>query len=133
MLNLNKCLYIIMLLLISVVTNAQQSVSLKQLLNTVDKNAPTLITDSSAIRIRQAQAAETRNNWLPNLKLNYQADIGTSNNVVGPYFGFGIIPSSSGGVHTANVTTALSTNLGIAAFDWEIYNFGYYGAQNKVA
>jgi outer membrane protein, adhesin transport system len=133
MLNLNKCLCIIMLLLISVAANAQQSVSLKQLLNTVDKNAPTLITDSSAIRIRQAEAAETRNNWLPNLKLNYQADIGTSNNVIGPYFGFGIIPSSSGGVHTTNVTTALSTNLGIAAFDWEIYNFGYYGAQNKVA
>ena len=133
MLNLNKCLFIILLLFVSAVTNAQQSVSLKQLLNTVDKNAPTLITDSSAIRIRQAEAAETRNNWLPNLKLNYQADIGTSNNVIGPYFGFGIIPSSSGGVHTTNVTTALSTNLGIAAFDWEIYNFGYYGAQNKVA
>jgi adhesin transport system outer membrane protein len=133
MLNLNKCLCIIMLLLISVAANAQQSVSLKQLLNTVDKNAPTLITDSSAIRIREAEAAETRNNWLPNLKLNYQADIGTSNNVIGPYFGFSIIPSSSGGVHTTNVTTALSTNLGIAAFDWEIYNFGYYGAQNKVA
>jgi adhesin transport system outer membrane protein len=133
MLNLNKSLCIILLLMVSVTVNAQQSVSLKQLLNQVDKNAPTLITDSSAIRIRQAQAAETRSNWLPNLKLNYQADIGTSNNVIGPYFGFGIIPSSSGGIHTTNVTTALSTNLGIAAFDWEIYNFGYYGAQNKVA
>jgi adhesin transport system outer membrane protein len=131
--NLNKCLCIIIWLPISVVANAQQSVSLKQLLSQVDKNAPTLITDSSAIQIKRAEAAETRNNWLPNLKLNYQADIGTSNNVIGPYFGFGIIPSSSGGVHTTNVTTALSTNLGIAAFNWEIYNFGYYGAQNKVA
>ncbi|WP_426667276.1 TolC family protein [Mucilaginibacter sp. McL0603] len=133
MLNLSKCLCIIMLLLISAAVNAQQSVSLKRLLNQVDMNAPTLITDSSAIQVKQAQAAETRNNWLPNLKLNYQADIGTSNNVIAPYFGFGIVPSSSGGVHPTNVTTALSTNLGIAAFDWEIYNFGYYGAQNKVA
>ncbi len=95
-------------------------VTLNQLLSLVDKNAPALITDSSAIRIRQAQAYETRNNWLPNLKLNYQADIGTSNNVTGPYFGFGIIPSSSGGIHATNVTSALSTNLGIAAFDWEL-------------
>src|SRR6201996_3080608 len=133
MLNFNKCLCIALLLFISAAANAQQSVSLIQLLNTVDKNAPTLITDSSAIRIRQAQAAEVRNNWLPNLKLNYQADIGTSNNVTGPYFGYGIIPSSSGGIHTTNVTTALSTNLGIASFDWEVYNFGYYGAQNRVA
>ncbi len=126
-----------LLLSVSAITlKAQQPtppVTLKQLLVRVDKNAPTLITDSSAIKIRQEQAAEVRNNWLPNLKLNYQADIGTSNNVTGPYFGYGIIPSSSGGVHSSNVTTALSTNLGIASFDWEVYNFGYYGAQNRVA
>jgi adhesin transport system outer membrane protein len=133
MLSFNKSLCIIFLLLIAVSVNAQQSVTLKQLLSQVDKNAPSLITDSSAIQIRKAQAVETRNSWLPNLKLNYQADIGTSNNVIGPYFGFGIIPSSSGGVRSNNVTTALSTNLGIAAFDWELYNFGAYGAQNKVA
>jgi adhesin transport system outer membrane protein len=133
MLSFNKNLCMVLLLLISVSVQAQQPVSLKQLLMQADKNAPALITDSSAIRIRQAEATETRNNWLPNLKLNYQADIGTSNNVTGPYFGFGIIPSSSGGIHTTNVTSALSTNLGIAAFDWELYNFGAYGAQNRVA
>ena len=124
------------LLLITAMAHAQQSpapVTLKQLLNSVDQNAPTLLTDSAAIAIRQAQAAETRNNWLPDLTLNYQADIGTSNNVTGPYFGFGIIPSSSGGIHNTNVTTALSDNLGIAALNWEIYNFGKYGAENRVA
>ena len=126
-----------MLLLLgaALAANAQQStpVTLKQLLNSVDRKAPTLLTDSAAILIRQAQAAETHSNWLPNLRLNYQADIGTSNNTTGPYFGFGIIPSSSGGIHNTNVTTALSDNLGIAALDWEVYNFGKYGAENKVA
>jgi outer membrane protein TolC len=133
MLSFNKSVCIVLLMVISVSVNAQQPVTIDQLLNQVDKNAPSLITDSSAIRIKQAQAVETHNNWLPNLKLNYQADIGTSNNVTGPYFGYGIIPSSSGGIHGTNVTTSLSTNLGIAAFDWELYNFGAYGAQNKVA
>jgi len=132
----NKSWCFLLLLLFSATAEAQQyaaPLSLKQLLSRVDHNAPALITDSSAISIRQAQAKETRNNWLPNLKLNYQADIGTSNNVTGPYFGFGIIPSSSGGIHPTNNTSALSTNIGIAAFDWELYNFGAYGAQNKVA
>ncbi|MGZ3819937.1 MAG: TolC family protein [Mucilaginibacter sp.] len=133
MLNFNKSLYIILLLLISVSVSAQQPVTLKQLLNQADKNAPALITDSSAIRIRQAQATEIRNSWLPNLKLNYQADIGTNNNVAGPYFGFGIIPSDSRGVRTVSNTTALSANVGVASLDWEIYNFGSYGAQNRVA
>ncbi|HEY9002820.1 MAG TPA: TolC family protein [Mucilaginibacter sp.] len=131
--NINKSLFVVFLLLLSVAANAQQAVSLKQLLIQVDKSAPTLITDSSAIRIRQAQAAEVRNNWLPNLRLNYQADIGTNNNVSGPYFGFGIIPSDSRGVRTESNTTAVSANVGVAALDWEIYNFGAYGAQNRVA
>jgi len=134
MLNINRSLCVVFLLLISIAAaNAQQPVTLKQLLMQVDKNAPTLITDSSAVKIRQAQAIETRNNWLPNLRLNYQADIGTNNNVAGPYFGFGIIPSDSRGVRDAGNTTAVSANVGVAALDWEIYNFGAYGAQNRVA
>lgn len=131
--NINKSLLVVFLLVFSITANAQQSVSLKQLLIQVDKSAPTLITDSLAIRVRQAQAAEVRNNWLPNLRLNYQADIGTNNNVAGPYFGFGIIPSDSRGVRTQSNTTAVSANVGVAALDWEIYNFGAYGAQNRVA
>ena len=124
------------LLLLAVAARAQQSatpVTLKQLLSNVTSRAPQLLTDSAAISIRQAQAAEVKANWLPNLKLNYQTDVGTSNNVIGAYFGFGIVPSSSSGVHTTNVTTAASTNLGIADLDWEVYNFGAYGAANKVA
>ncbi|MDB4900885.1 MAG: transporter [Mucilaginibacter sp.] len=136
MLRLKKCICILILLITVIAADAQQTppaVTLKELLTRVNQKAPTLLTDSAAILIRQAQAAETRSNWLPNLKLNYQTDIGTSNNVIGPYFGFGIIPSSTSGVHNTNVTTAASTNLGIAALDWEIYNFGAYGAANKVA
>jgi outer membrane protein, adhesin transport system len=124
-----------LLLVIAISAYAQQPslVTLKELLSKVDQKAPALLTDSAAILIRRAQANEVHNNWLPNLKLNYQADIGTSNNTTGPYFGFGIIPSSSGGIHNTSVTTALSDNLGIAALDWEVYNFGKYGAQNRVA
>ncbi|WP_158827432.1 TolC family protein [Mucilaginibacter lacusdianchii] len=126
---------LIVCLLFCLHTVAQQTtpISLKQLLSEVDQKAPSLLTDSAAISIRQAQAAETRNNWLPNLKLNYQADIGTNNNVAGPYFGFGIIPSNSRGVRLGSNSTATGDNLGIAALDWEIYNFGAYGAQNRVA
>jgi adhesin transport system outer membrane protein len=136
MLSLKRCLCIGLLLIAATTTYAQQSppVTLKELLNRADQKAPTLLTDSAAILIRQAQATETRSSWLPNLKLSYQADVGTSNNTTGPYFGFGgIIPSSSGGIHGTNVTTAVGDNLGIASLDWEIYNFGKYSAQNKVA
>jgi len=123
-------------LLYTTFVGAQESkptITLRQLLSNVDNRSPQLLTDSAAIAIRKAQAAETHNNWLPDLTLNYQADIGTANNTTGPYFGFGIIPSSSGGIHNSNVTTTVGDDLGIAAFNWEIYNFGKYSAENKVA
>lgn len=129
-------LIVVICLFIAGHTYAQQTnppVKLKDLLNRVNEKAPSLLTDSAAISIRQAQATEIRSNWLPNLKLNYQADIGSNNNDAGPYFGFGIIPSNSRGVRTESNTSAVLTNLGIAALDWEVYNFGAYGAQNKVA
>lgn len=128
-----KLLYGALILVTGTPAYAQTPVTLGQLLDRVNTNAPTLITDSAAILVRQSQAAEVRNNWLPNLKLNYQADIGTNNNVAGPYFGFGIIPSNSRGVRVDNNTTTVSANVGVAALDWEVYNFGAYGAQNRVA
>ena len=108
-------------------------VSLNELLSRVEKNAPILITDSAAIAVKTAQAAEIRSNWLPNLKLNYQVDAGTNNNVAGGYFGFGMVPSNSRGVRTQSKNNTALTDLGIAALDWEIYNFGAYSAENRVA
>lgn len=124
---------LLLLLLSTIAASAQQTLTLSQLLNRVSEKAPALLTDSAAVIIKQAQATETRNSWLPNLKVNYQADIGSNNNTAGPYFGFGIIPSNSRGVRTESNSSAVLTNLGIAALDWEVYNFGAYPAQNKVA
>lgn len=118
---------------ISVYAQQPAPLSLKVLLNTVDQKAPALLADSAAISIKLAQANEVRNNWLPNLKLNYQADVGTNNNVAGGYFGFGIVPSNSSGVRAQSNTHSALSNLGIASFDWEAYNFGAYAAQNRVA
>lgn len=128
-----KCLLILCFLAISAYAQQPAPLSLKALLTTVDQKAPALLADSAAISIKLAQANEVRNNWLPNLKLNYQADVGTNNNVAGGYFGFGIVPSNSSGVRATSKTDAALFNLGIASFDWEAYNFGAYGAQNKVA
>jgi outer membrane protein TolC len=127
---------LLLLLFCTVIARAQQPatpLSLKTLLNQVNEKAPSLLADSAAINVKLSQATEVRNNWLPNLKLNYQADVGTNNNTAGPYFGFGVVPSNSSGVRAQSNTSAALVNLGIAALDWEVYNFGAYAAQNKVA
>ncbi|WP_295125024.1 TolC family protein [uncultured Chitinophaga sp.] len=112
---------------------AQQPVlTLKELLIHVDRNAPSLVADSAAIRIRQAQEVATRGNSLPSLKVNYQVNAGTNNNMPGGYFSYGIVPGNSRVRIEDNASTALG-DLGIAAFDWEVYNFGAYEAQRMVA
>ncbi|WP_316836125.1 TolC family protein [Pedobacter nutrimenti] len=115
---------------------AQQSrpvLHLQDLLDQISVRSPELISDSASVQIRRSMAQQTSYNWLPSLKLNYQTDIGSNNNVAGPYVGFGIVPSNSRGVRTESNTNAVLGDLGIAALEWEIYNFGGYRAQNEVA
>lgn len=109
------------------------SLSVADLVSSVTLKSPSLIADSSAISIRQSVAKETRYNWLPNIKVNYQADLGTNNNVPGAYFGFGVVPSNTGGVRSLNDPSNAITNLGVATLDWEIYNFGMFKAQKEAA
>lgn len=107
-------------------------VGLKELLARVNTYAPSLAADESAVRLREAQENAVRYNWLPSLKMNVQANIGTNNNLPGGYFSNGIVPGNSR-VREADNTSTILTDLGIAAFDWEIYNFGGYAAQRDVA
>lgn len=110
----------------------QKSINLRDLLSAVNSYSPSLQTDSAAIRIREAQELATRTNRLPSLRLNYQVDAGTNNNLPGGYFTNGIVPANSRVRIEGNSSTVLG-DLGIASFDWEIYNFGKFESEQKAA
>jgi len=136
MIILKKLSGVIGLVLFTQMLSAQvydHTLSVADLVSSVTSKAPSLIADSAAVDIRQSLAKETKYNWLPSIKVNYQADLGTNNNVPGAYFGFGIVPSNTGGVRSANDPSNAISNLGVATLDWEIYNFGMFKAQNKAA
>jgi adhesin transport system outer membrane protein len=136
MIIIKKLSSVIGLVLLTQMLSAQvhdRTLSVADLVSSVTSKAPSLIADSAAVRIRQSLAKETKYNWLPSIKLNYQADLGTNNNVPGAYFGFGIVPSNTGGVRPANDPSNAISNLGVATLDWEICNFGLFNAQNKAA
>jgi adhesin transport system outer membrane protein len=136
MIIIKKLSGVIGLVLLAQMLSAQvhdHTLSVADLVSSVTSKAPSLIADSAAVSIRQSLAKETKYNWLPSMKLNYQADLGTNNNVPGAYFGFGIVPSNTGGVRPANDPSNAISNLGVATLDWEIYNFGLFNAQNMAA
>lgn len=135
MLNIRKFFLLLLFCAFFFAVHAQQEpkvVSLDQLLNNVQLNAPSLLADSAAIRIKQAEVEASRYNSLPSLKLNYQLDLGTNNNLPGGYFSYGIVPSNSRVREKGNASSIL-TDMGIAAFDWEVYNFGAYAARQHLA
>ncbi|MDX3915441.1 MULTISPECIES: TolC family protein [Olivibacter] len=108
-------------------------ITLHQLLELVRQHAPSLQTDAAALAIRESQIKKTANNRSPDLYLSYQTNLGSNNNVAGPYFGFGIVPTNNRGVRESNNYQPVSSNLGIAAFQWEFANFGAYRAQRAAA
>lgn len=109
-----------------------KSLPLKDLLSAVRNYSPSLQTDSAAVTVKEAQEAATKASRLPSLRLNYQVDAGTNNNLPGGYFANGIVPGNSRVRVEGNASTALG-DLGIAGFDWEIYNFGKFDAERKAA
>lgn len=126
------CVILLLALACTHCFSQEDKISLKDLLGAVSANAPSLQTDSAAIRIRQMQEAATKGNRLPNARLNYQVDAGTNNNLPGGYFTYGIVPSNSRVRVEGNSSTVLG-DLGIASFDWEFYNFGKYEAEQTAA
>jgi len=108
-------------------------ITLHQLLQLVKQHAPSLQTDAATLAIRESQIKKTANNRSPDLHLSYQTDLGSNNNVAGPYFGFGIVPTNNRGVRKNNEYHPVSSSLGIAAFQWEFANFGAYKAQRALA
>jgi len=136
MIRFKQILYLVPFLLMGLEGDAQivlKPVGINELLDHVTAFSPALSADSASVAIQAARLNETSANALPNLRLNYQADLGSNNNVSGPYMAFGIVPSNSRGVRTTNNTQAALTNLGIVSLDWEVYNFGAYKAQNSAA
>lgn len=109
----------------------QRIVSLNELLQIAAAKAPTLLTDSVAVVVQQNRVDQSNYNWLPAAGLNYQANIGTNNNLPGGYFSYGLVPSNSRVRNEGNASSIL-TNLGIASFQWEAFNFGANKAERNV-
>jgi len=120
------------LIYISVQAQTSTAPALKLLLDQASERSPFLRADSMAILIRQAQQNATKYNWLPELNLGMQADIGSNNNMPGGYFSYGIVPGNSK-VRTIGNSSSVLTDLAIAAVDLTIYDFGERKAQQQLA
>lgn len=127
-------------LLLSYILLAYPGHGYAQLLSLTDavqktlQNYPQIRQRQSEMSAGLAHVQAVNGNRLPSLTLQDQVNMGTNNGLQGGYFSLGIVPSSAGGNSAA--PTHLNPNAGniaIGFLQWELFNFGYFGAQRRQA
>ncbi|MBC8153939.1 MAG: TolC family protein [Bacteroidetes bacterium] len=94
---------------------------------------PTLAAQRSALDAIRANQRVIRDNRLPNVRLHDQITVGTANGMSGSYFSLGLIVPTSGGRRETNRSDLATGNIALATADWEVYNFGRFTVEDKLA
>jgi outer membrane protein TolC len=110
-----------------------QVLTLDEAVRTAQAQYPTLSAQRAALESVRTSARVLRDNRLPNLRLHHQLTLGTANGMSGSFFSAGVAIPTSGSRRAANRPELASGTLAVAALDWEVLNFGRFGAENALA
>jgi adhesin transport system outer membrane protein len=106
---------------------------LQQAIELTLQHYPAIAAKAALVKAGEAHVTDVRHDWWPSLKLHEQVDAGTDNSIYGSYFSMGLLPSTSGGIRSANRSDIMSGNIALASLQWEVYNFGAYRSRREEA
>jgi outer membrane protein TolC len=107
--------------------------TLSALNDSADHYLPRILEKRSLVSSATASIMEVRHQFLPAIRFNDQVNLGTDNSIAGSYFPYGIIPSSSSGVRSANDYQTASGNIAILYGEYDLIDFGYKNARLEYA
>ncbi|TDE08993.1 TolC family protein [Dyadobacter psychrotolerans] len=110
-----------------------QVMGIEDAVNAALSNYPSLSAAQSALEALRVNAQLIKDNRLPNVRLHDQINVGTANGLSGSYFSMGLIVPTSGGRRPENSSDLASGNIALATADWEVYNFGRFQAEDRLA
>ncbi len=118
---------LMMLFMLPMPLPAQQStpVSLKQLIDSARHHLPILAQKQALINGADAQTRFVRNSFLPTATVADELALSTDNSLPGSYSSYGIIPSTSSGIHSTNNYQPATGNIGILYSQYDLEDFGY--------
>lgn len=129
-----KALYSLLFFLICNLSGyAQQSLTLKDALETAINNYPSIRAKANYIKASTASAAEAKREALPNLIVSGQQDFGTANGQSGPLYSFGYAVASSGVPESKQNWQAAFGALYLANVNWDFFAFGRAKERVKAA
>ncbi|HEY4935729.1 MAG TPA: TolC family protein, partial [Puia sp.] len=111
----------------------QKQYSLSSLTDSALRNLPQLMEKKALINSRQAVVKDVRHQFIPFLRANAQADVGSDNSLPGSYYAFGIIPSTSSGISNQNNGQAAMTSVAAVYGEYTFLDFGYRKASIQSA
>jgi outer membrane protein TolC len=112
---------------------AQKQYSLLNLTDSALRNLPQLMEKKALVNSRQAAVKDVRHQFIPFLRANAQAELGTDNSLPGSYYTFGIIPSTSSGIANQNNGQAALGSLATIYGEYTFMDFGYRKASIQSA
>jgi outer membrane protein TolC len=104
---------------------SQKTYSLQDLVDSASHYYPQLFQKQALLNGARASVTETRNAFLPLLRINDQLNISTDNSLPGSYLSYGIVPSTSSGVRSTNNGDVASGNIAILYGQYDLVDFGY--------
>src|ERR1700760_4936929 len=101
-----------------------QSYTLPALIDSAQRHLPVLLQKKALIEASKAAVRDARDAYLPSSNLGDEVLIGTDNAVPGSYYSFGLIPSVTSGVNSANNSQAAGGNIAFLTNQYDLINFG---------
>jgi outer membrane protein TolC len=107
------------------VAQQKKNFQLADFIDSAKHHLPLLLQKKALVDAASAGVTEARHAYLPNAIVADELNLGTDNSLPGSYVSYGIIPSTSSGLHPANNYQSATGNFGIFQSNYELMDFGF--------
>ncbi len=125
--------FLLLIPLFSLFAQKRKTYSLSDFVDSAQNHMPVLLEKKSLVEAARAGILDAKHSFLPNALIADQLNLGTDNSLPGSYLSYGIIPSSSSGLHPSNDYQSALGNIAIFQSQYELVDFGLRAAREKNA
>jgi outer membrane protein TolC len=111
----------------------QKNYSLSAFVDSALHHMPILFQKKAIVDAAKAGITDARHSFLPSAFVADELTLGTDNSIPGSYMSYGIIPSSSSGIHPSNDYQPAVGNIAIFQSQYELLDFGLKKAREQNA
>jgi outer membrane protein len=117
-------LFALLVLINAIHAQQQKNYSLSDFVDSAEHHMPSLLQKEALVNGARAGVTDARHSFLPTAFVADELNLGTDNSLPGSYLSYGIIPSTSSGLHPSNDYQSAIGNIAIFQSQYELLDFG---------